>query len=275
MVFAQALEIGANGVLGHGAGYFHHVALSDQARQRRTSHDEAALLGGLEQDDVTMFQHCDSPSFHQGYDSYWMQTATCWAMAVIMTTGIAVGQQRSKGQVKVLTVCEVLGNVTHYADTAVAVVGRMERSVSLIDHYEFLSQDRCPHPVITHGHVWSNKIQIWTASEPRMPKPPGDRPKLEESVLAAKLLVVRQTTKLGFQQEPRFKAEGRSIVYTHTAAAPNEWAAVYGRIVRVLNLNEDCGAGGCGGDNVPLVIIAESSNVHRLAEDGRRLPENE
>ena len=47
-----------------------------------------------------------------------------------------------------------------------------------------------------------------------------------------------------------------------TAATANEFAAVYGRLVRVPNLNEDCGARGCGGDNVPLVIIAEPYNVH-------------
>jgi hypothetical protein len=66
-----------------------------------------------------------------------MRTATCWIITGMMTTGIIVGQQRPNGQVKVLTVCEVLGNVPRYADTAVAVVGRMERSVSLTDHYEF------------------------------------------------------------------------------------------------------------------------------------------
>jgi hypothetical protein len=203
-----------------------------------------------------------------------MQTPTCWMIAVMMTTGITVGQQRSNGQVKVLTVCEVLGDVTHYADTAVAVVGRMEPSVSLIDHYEFLSQDGCEHPVITHGHVWSGKIQIWAGWEAGMPKPPSDRPKLERSVVAPKLLIVRKTTKVGVHQEPQFKADRHSIAYSHSAEVPNEWAIVYGRIMRVPNLNEDCGAGGCGGDNVPLVIIAEPYNVHGLGEDATPLPQN-
>jgi hypothetical protein len=63
-------------------------------------------------------------------------------------------------------------------------------------------------------------------------------------------------------------------VYTHTAEVPNKWGIVYGRIVRVPKLNEDCGAGGCGGDNVPLVIIAEPCNVHRLGEDATWLPED-
>ena len=79
--------------------------------------------------------------------------ATCWIIAAMMITGITVGQQKSDDQVKVLTVFEVLGEVTHYADTAVAVVGCVERSVSRIDP-EFLAQDNCEHPVVTHGHVW-------------------------------------------------------------------------------------------------------------------------
>ena len=145
----------------------------------------------------------------------------------MMTTGIIVGQQRSNGPVEILTVCEVLGNVTQYADTAVAVVGRMERSVSLIDRYEFLSRDRCEHPVITHGHVWSNKIQIWAGWEAGMPKPPSDRPRFEQAVVAPKLLIVRTTTKVGSHQEPQFKADGHSIVYTHTAEVPNKWAIVW------------------------------------------------
>jgi hypothetical protein len=104
----------------------------------------------------------------------------------------------------VLTVCEVLGDVSRFTETAVAVVGRMERSVSLIDHHEFLSQDRCERPVITHGHTWSSKIQIMVDWEEGMPKPPSDRLKLQLPILAAKLSVVRKTTKLDSHQEPRF-----------------------------------------------------------------------
>lgn len=192
----------------------------------------------------------------------------------MMTVGIIFGQQRSNGQVKVLTVCEVLGNVPLYADTAVAVVGRMERTVSLTDHYEFLSQDRCERPVVTHGHTWSDKIQVEAAWEAGMPKPPSDRPRLERSVVATKLSILRKTTRVGAHQEPQFKADGRSIVYSHTAEVPNEWAVVYGRIVRAANLNEDCGADGCGGDDVPLIIIAEPYNIRELRDDATPLPED-
>jgi hypothetical protein len=203
-----------------------------------------------------------------------MRTATGSIIGVTMTTSMIVGQQRSVTQVKVLTVCEVLGNVTRYADTAVAVVGRMERSVSRTDHYVFLSQDHCEHPVITHGHVWSDKIQIWDAWEAGMPKPPSDRPMLEPSVVAPKLSLVRKTTKAGSHREPQFKAEGQSIEYTHSTDVPNEWAIVYGRIMRAPSLNEDCGAEGCGGDNVPLVIIIQPYNIHRLGDDATLLPED-
>lgn len=192
----------------------------------------------------------------------------------MMTAGIISGQQRSNGQLKVLTVCEVLGNLPLYADNAVAVVGRMERTVSLIDHSEFLSQDRCGHPVITHGHTWSDKIQVWAAWEAGMPKPPSDRPKFEASVVAMKLSIVQKTTKVGSHQEPQFKADERSIAYSHTAEVPNEWAVVYGRIVKVANLNEECGADGCGGDKVPLIIIAEPYNIRRLCDDATPLPED-
>jgi len=139
---------------------------------------------------------------------------------------------------------------------------------------EFLAQDHCEHPVITHGHVWSDKIQIWTTRELGMPKPPNDRPNLERSVVAPKLLIVRKTTELGFHQEPQFTVNGHSIEHTRTEPVADQWAIVYGRIVRAPSLNEDCGAGGCGGDNVPLVIIAEPFNVHRLTENSTALPKD-
>jgi hypothetical protein len=204
-----------------------------------------------------------------------MRTSICWIIAVIVASGVAVGQQRSVRQGKVLTVCEVLSDVANNADSVVIVVGRMERSVSLIDHYEFLSQDQCDRPVVTHGHVWSDRIQIWTAWETGMPKPPSDRPKIERSIIAEKLLIVQKATKLGVHQEPQFKSDGNSAQDAHTAAVPNVWAAVYGRIVRPPYLDEDCGATGCGGDNVPVVIIAEPYNVHRLSEGGTPFPEDQ
>jgi hypothetical protein len=201
-----------------------------------------------------------------------MKSATRLIIAILVLGSVASGQ--SHAQVKVFTVCEVLADVNRYADSAVIVVGRMERSVSLTDQYQFLSEDQCEHPVITHGHVWSNKIQVWARPEKGMPKPPRAKLQLEQSAVAAKLLAVRQTTKLGTHEEPYFKKDGNSIVYAGQKLRPNEWAVVYGRIARVSKLNEDCGVEGCGGDNVPLILISEPYNVHRIAEDGRLLAEH-
>jgi len=195
-------------------------------------------------------------------------------IAMLVAGSMASGQQKSHTPVKVVTVCEVLADVDRHADSAVVVVGRMERSVSLIDQYQFLSEDECGHPVITHGHVWSNKIQVWARPEKGMPKPPHAKLQLEQSAVAAKLLVVRQTTKLGAHEEPYFKKDGNSIVYAGQRLRPNEWAVVYGRIKRVPKLNKNCGVEGCGGDNVPLILISEPYNVHRFTEDGRLLAEH-
>ena len=139
-----------------------------------------------------------------------------------------------------LTVCEVRGDHNRYADAAIAVVGRMERSVSLIDHYERLSQGRCKHPV-------------------------------RRKDVAAKLQTVRKTTKLGSHQEPRFHAAGRPTWID----VPNQWAVVYGHVVRDPRLDEDCRPGGCGGDGVPLFIIAEPDQIHTLTADGMLLPDDQ
>jgi hypothetical protein len=190
-----------------------------------------------------------------------------WKVALLVTVlaSVAPAQQVSSSRVKVLTVCEVLANVDQYAGTAIAVVGQLERSVSLIDHNEYLSQERCQRPVVAHGHAWSDRIQIWTIWLEGMPNPPVDSPRLDAAIVAAKLSQVRKTTKLGVHQEPRFTTEGQVLKYSHTATVPNEWAVAYGRIVRSSRLDEDCGREGCGGDNVPLILIADEQEVHTLA----------
>jgi len=192
-----------------------------------------------------------------------MRTAGYCIVAVAITTGIAVGQPKPNERPPVATVCDVLGDVDQYADADIAIVGRMERSVSLIDHYEFLSQDHCEHPLITHGHTFQDRIQIVTDWEDGMPKPPSDRPKLEPTRIAAKLSAVRKTTDLGSHQEPRFNADGKPKI----AMVPNEWALVFGRLVRTPRLDEDCGVGGCGGDDVPLIIVAKEQEVRTLPRD--------
>ena len=190
-----------------------------------------------------------------------MRPASQYIIAVAISTGTMLAQQKPNDRPLLVTVCEVLGNANQYADTDVAIVGRMERSVSLVDHSEFLSQDRCEHPLITHGHTFPNRIQILTHWEDGMPKPPGENPALERTRIGAKLAEVRKTTGLGTHEEPQLNAEGK----IRTAVVPNEWALIYGRLVKTSRLDEDCGVEGCGGDDVPLVIIAKEQEVHKIA----------
>jgi hypothetical protein len=182
-------------------------------------------------------------------------------VAVAIATEIALGQPKPNDKTAVVTVCEVVGDVNRYADADIAIVGRMERSVSLIDHSEFLSQDHCEHPLITHGHTFPSRIQIVTDWEDGMPKPPSDRPRLEPTGIAAKLSAVRRTTELGSHQEPRFNADDKPGI----AMVPNDWAIVYGRLVKAPRLDEDCGGDGCGGDDVPLILVAKEQEVRTLA----------
>jgi len=196
-----------------------------------------------------------------------MQTRALLIAAAI-GSGVAFAQQKPKPHVTVLTVCEVMGGLNRHADTAVAVVGRMERSVSIIDHYEFLSQDRCQRPLVRHGHRFPNRIGILTDWEEGMPKPPEDQPELDDRLLAAKLSLVRRSTALGSHEEPVFGTNGQVT----TVVVPNEWAVVYGRIVKLPRLDEDCGAEGCGGDDVAVALIAQSSQVYTLRSNGAWLP---
>jgi hypothetical protein len=182
-------------------------------------------------------------------------------ISAVISTGISLGQQNPNVQVKLLTVCEVLSDVNRFANTAVVVVGRMERSVSLVDQYAFLSQDGCEHPMNTQGGPWSQKIEIWTTWEEGMPKPPSDRPRLNRAAIAAKLSVVRKSTNLGSHEEPLFKGDGHSIFYSHTAIVSNDWAVVYGRIVKVHD-----------GDEVQLMILANPDEVRKVGVSGTLLP---
>jgi hypothetical protein len=186
-----------------------------------------------------------------------------YLIAIVTTLAASACNRRT-----LFSVCEVLAEPERFANSAVAVIGQMERSVSLIDHYEFLSQDQCEHPLVTHGHRWVDKIQVWTNSTEGMPEPPADRPRLEPAPVAAKLSIVRKTTNLRSHDEPTFRADGKSTVYNGTKSVKNEWAVVYGRVMKNASLDENCGVGGCGGDNVPLTIVVKPYNVFVVGEDG-------
>jgi hypothetical protein len=183
---------------------------------------------------------------------------------------IVIAQSEAGGP-KVVTVCEVLGNPNQYRDSVVAVVGRLDRSVSLIDSYEILTQDQCGKPIVTKGFVWPNEILIWSDSEDGSPKPPNEEPKLDQELVAKQLMVVRQTTKLGFHREPRMRVKDGSTTYSKDDV-PNEWVIVYGRVVGSPNLGkEPCDDDeiGCEGFmGAPMAIIVERKNIQVLNEDG-------
>ncbi len=189
-------------------------------------------------------------------------------LAILAMTPIAGFGQLKSDQIKLLTVCEVIGNRSDYTDAAVVIVGRKESSVSMIDRYDFISQDHCPHPIVTHRHQWPNKILVLTSPDEAQPKPPGEMANLARPAIASKLSIVRKGTVLGFHLEPQYTTAGNSIHYSGDTRVPNEWVLVYGRLVPVPNLTEDCGRQGCGGDDTPLILIAERQNVRQLAEDG-------
>jgi len=155
------------------------------------------------------------------------------------------------------TVCEVLRNPSAYKNKPVAVVGRFERSVSLMDSYEYMSQDRC-------GTGRATRILIATDRDDGS-APPKDRPNLDPSGLAAKLAEVRKTTALGTHKEPRFKMVDNRITFSEFVDVPNEWAVVYGRLAKIPEP---------GQDEVRYAILVASANIQRLTEDGALRPSN-
>jgi hypothetical protein len=101
-----------------------------------------------------------------------------------------------------------------------------------------------------------------------MPDPPASRLRLEPSLVAAKVSMVRKTTSLRSHDEPTFRREGNSTVFNGTRSVKNEWAVAYGRVVKNPRLDENCGIGGCGGDDVPLTIVVKPYNVYLAGDDG-------
>jgi hypothetical protein len=94
-----------------------------------------------------------------------------------------------------------------------------------------------------------------------MREPPGDSPTFERTSIAAKLSEVRKTTQVRSHEGPESKRKGK----LYTVVATSGWGLVYGHLVKTPRLNEDCGASGCGGDDIPLILIAKRREVHALA----------
>ncbi len=133
----------------------------------------------------------------------------------------------------------------------------------MIDHYEFTCR-RINVSILwlRLRHRWVDKIQVWTKFDRgNAGATPADRPRLEPyaALMAAKLSVdCCKTTNLRSHDEPTFRREGKSTVYNETRSVKNEWAVVYGRVVKNADLDKNCHVEGCGGDNVPLTIVVKA-----------------
>jgi hypothetical protein len=198
-----------------------------------------------------------------------MQAA--FIVGALLLPVVALAQGDVSSQTEVLTVCEVLGNQNQHHDSVVAVVGRLYRSVSLIDGSDFLTQDQCRKPIVTKGFEWPNTILIWSHYEDGVPKPPNDEPNLDKELVAKQLAVVRETTKLGFHKVPRIRVKDGSTTYSE-AEVPNQWVIVYGRIFGSPNLsqepcnNDELGCRGFMG--APVALFVKRKNILVLNEDG-------
>jgi len=153
-----------------------------------------------------------------------------------------------------VTVCEALRNVAAYKSTPVAVVGRLERSVSLQDSTEYLDQEDC-------GAGTATRILLWEDPAPEDgPEPPKDHPNLDQPVLVVKLAQIRKTTALGTHREPVYKKVQDRVIFSHFADVPNSWAVAYGRLVKIPEE---------GWDGVVFSLFVVRQNIRPLTGDGR------
>lgn len=182
---------------------------------------------------------------------------------------------KARKKAKPVTVCEALANRKKFSGKPLAIVGRMDCGISLVDHVCFLAQDHCEQPVTTDGYAWPNKVLIVDYSEEGMPKPPATTPEIDQNTLMKTLSLIRKTATLGLHREPRFKTEGRTITFSHFADVNDEWGMAYGLVFTAPNLRkDDCGDEiGCGGfDGAPIAVITLPNAVRTLGGDNDSKP---
>jgi hypothetical protein len=180
------------------------------------------------------------------------------------------GQPNSDRPAKPVTVCEVLSDLPKYSGKDVAILGRLDCDIGLIDRTCFLAQDQCERPITTEGYDWPTKLLVGDYWEEGMPKPPSGNPQIDELTLIEKLSLLRKTTKLGLHKEPQFKTEGRTITFSHFADLKDEWGIAYGRIFSTPKLKKDnCDdAVGCGGfHGAPAGLIIGSDGLRSFKDE--------
>jgi hypothetical protein len=186
-----------------------------------------------------------------------------------ITEGPLIPVKRPKKE-KPVTVCESLADHKKFSGKPIAIVGRIECGASLIDHVCFLVEDRCDQPNRTDGHAWPNKVLIVNYWEEGMPKPPSTIPEIDQATLVKKLSLVGKSTVLGLHKEPRFKAEGQTVTFSHLADVKDEWGIAYGLFFTTPKLRKgDCDdESGCGGfDGAPVALITLPNALRPLNAD--------
>jgi hypothetical protein len=177
------------------------------------------------------------------------------------------GQPQPDQPVKPVTVCEVLGDLPKYSGKNVAILGRLDCDIGLIDRTCFLAQDQCERPITTEGYVWPTKVMIADYWEEGMPKPPSRNPQIDEPALIEKMSLIRKATKLGLHKEPQFKTEDHTMSFSVTK---DEWGIAYGRIFTAPKLKrDDCGDEvGCGGfHGAPVALIINPSSLRSFKDE--------
>jgi len=187
-------------------------------------------------------------------------------VVLIACAGVLLAQGNKNDAVRMLTVCELLADRQALHDKNVAVVGRLDCGHSLIDNPCRLTADRCDRTIITpDGHRWPNQVYLgdWEEGAPR---PAHTDFHIDQAVLDQKLSLLRSTTKLGFHKEPRYKTEGRVIVFSHREDVRDKWAVAFGRVYSPRGLAWDkCGDHpACGGyyeAPVALIILSRDNII--------------
>jgi hypothetical protein len=194
--------------------------------------------------------------------------AACVAIAIIGLGGRVEGGQ----SVKLVSVCDILGDAAKYGGRIIAVVGRADCDPEIADMSCFLAEDHCPRSLVIRGHRWPTKIWLQAAyGDEYFPQLSKEKFVVDQPAIDAKLALVRRSTKLGFHREMVFRSKDKKHEW---ANLKDEWGVAYGLVVfrPKLNPEDNCSGSdeGCGGWNetpVMLVVRTELDNFRTFADD--------
>jgi hypothetical protein len=152
-------------------------------------------------------------------------------------------QEKQKGDIPVVTVCEALQDRSLYNGKAIIVVGRFVGTME----GTWLSEN-CEHKIVTDGYTWDNSIS--TAYVVSEVEPPPSLPKgfkWDKELLANKLKELQKTTKLQVLKEYNYS---------------DKWVAIFGRFETQSPLVGRFGFGHLNGS--PAQLISSVKGYHEL-----------